>query len=57
MEKAQALLKNTDMPIGKIAYEVGYNDQSYFTKVFKKRVHCTPKAFRDSTFKLPPSRG
>ena len=57
MEKAQALLKNTDMPIGKIAYEVGYNDQSYFTKVFKKRVNCTPRAFRDGAFKFPPSCG
>ena len=56
MEKAQALLKNTDMPIGKIAHEVGYKDQSYFTRAFKKSVCCTPKALRDSALKLPLSQ-
>jgi YesN/AraC family two-component response regulator len=57
MEKAQTLLKTTDMPIAKIAYEVGYKDQSYFTRVFKKSVHGTPKTFRGSTVKLPLSHG
>ena len=56
MDKAQALLKNTDMPIGKIAYEVGYKDQSYFAKAFKKSVRCTPKALRDSVLRLPLSQ-
>jgi branched-chain amino acid transport system substrate-binding protein len=57
MEKAQTLLRNTDMPIGKIAHDVGYKDQSYFTRVFKKSTQCTPKVFRDSTFKVPVRRG
>jgi AraC-like DNA-binding protein len=46
------MLKNTDMPISKIAHEVGYGDQSYFTKVFKRNLNCTPKDFRGSTLKL-----
>jgi len=32
------------------ALEVGYPDQSYFTKVFKKVEKCTPKTFREKTF-------
>ena len=56
IEKAQALLKQTDMPIGTIAHEVGYKDQSYFTRAFKKSTHCTPKAFRDSLVRLPLGR-
>jgi YesN/AraC family two-component response regulator len=52
IEKAKAMLKNTDMPISKIAHEVGYGDQSYFTKVFKKNLNCTPKDFRGSTLKF-----
>jgi branched-chain amino acid transport system substrate-binding protein len=52
IEKAKAMLKNTDMPISKIAHEVGYGDQSYFTKVFKRNLNCTPKDFRGSTLKL-----
>jgi branched-chain amino acid transport system substrate-binding protein len=52
IEKAKALLKQTDMPISKIAHEVGYGDQSYFTKVFKKNLNCTPKDFRCSGLKF-----
>ncbi|MCX5812663.1 MAG: ABC transporter substrate-binding protein [Proteobacteria bacterium] len=52
IEKAKAMLKNTDMSISKIAHEVGYGDQSYFTKVFKKNLNCTPKDFRGSTLKF-----
>jgi two-component system response regulator YesN len=52
IEKAKAMLKNTDMPISKIAHEVGYGDQSYFTKVFKRNLNCTPKDFRGSILKL-----
>lgn len=45
IEKAEALLKDRELSISQIALEVGFSDQSYFTKVFKKVEKCTPKAF------------
>lgn len=46
MERAKKLLKETDLGIMQVALESGYCDQSYFTKVFKREVGFTPKAFR-----------
>jgi two-component system response regulator YesN len=46
VERAKVLLKDRELPISQIALEVGYPDQSYFTKVFRKIERCTPKAFR-----------
>lgn len=39
-------LKKSNKPINIIAEKVGYDDSSYFTKVFKKIVGMTPSAFR-----------
>jgi two-component system response regulator YesN len=52
VEKAKAQLKDRELPISQIALEVGFPDQSYFTKVFKKIEKCTPKAFRQNISKL-----
>jgi len=49
IDKAKALLKERELPISQIALDVGFPDQSYFTKVFKKVERCTPKAFRQNT--------
>jgi len=51
IEKAKALLKERELPISQIALEVGFPDQSYFTKVFKKIERCSPKTFRQSTLR------
>jgi len=48
IDKAKVLLKERELPISQIALEVGFPDQSYFTKVFKKIERCTPKAFRQN---------
>ena len=32
--------------IASIAYELGFQDPAYFSRLFKKRVGVTPKAFR-----------
>ncbi|MEW6376696.1 MAG: AraC family transcriptional regulator, partial [Thermodesulfobacteriota bacterium] len=48
IEKAKVLLKDKELPISQVALEVGFPDQSYFTKVFKKIEKCTPKAFRQN---------
>ena len=48
MSKAQELLKNTDLPITDIAFEVGYQTHSYFTNLYHKVTGITPRQFRDS---------
>ena len=46
IENAKNAIRTTDLPFGQIAVSVGYDNGSYFSKVFKKSVGCTPSAFR-----------
>ena len=46
VEKAEYLLVHSDQPLSIIALEAGFQDQSYFTKVFKKFRHVTPLTYR-----------
>jgi AraC family transcriptional regulator len=39
-------LVNTDLPLGAIALDLGFYDQSHFTKVFRHFTGVTPGAFR-----------
>lgn len=47
IEKACEFLKQ-DMPISSVSSLVGYSDQSYFSKVFKKFTGFTPSSYRKS---------
>ena len=47
--QAKVLLKNSNMPIVEVSIAVGFENQSYFSKVFKKHLGMTPKQFRDSS--------
>ena len=42
IERAEELLRQTDIPVREIAPRVGYTDANYFTKVFKRHCGCTP---------------
>lgn len=42
------LLQETDKKIGEIANLTGFNNISYFNKVFLKVIGCTPKEYRNS---------
>ncbi len=55
IERSKVLLKDRELPISQIALEVGFPDQSYFTKVFKKIEKCTPMKFRNTTELAAPS--
>lgn len=46
LQKAKDMLINTDFPIGKIAVDSGFNDQNYFSRIFKKTTGMSPKEFR-----------
>ena len=44
--EAKRLLQATDLSFSAIARRTGFKDQSYFTKVFKSHLGCTPTEFR-----------
>ena len=43
---AKILLKSTDLSLSEISYQIGYSDQSYFTKIFKRLEMITPLQYR-----------
>lgn len=49
---AQELLKSPALSISRVAYECGYDNYSYFTKVFKKKFGETPREYRSRYEKL-----
>lgn len=46
MEKAKAILKNTDAKLNEIAKRTGYNDLFYFSSQFKKNIGMSPSKYR-----------
>ncbi len=46
VEKARQLLRATSLSITEIAMRVGFEDFSYFGRVFHKYCACSPRAFR-----------
>jgi len=49
--EAKRLLVNQDMSITEISNELNFNDNSYFTKFFKKQTGITPEEFRRNIIK------
>ena len=47
IEKAQQLIANSDTNLTEIAFLVGYNDYSYFNRVFKKNTGMSPREYRN----------
>ena len=48
VEKSKKLLSNTDMSILDVAVAVGFNNQNYYSTVFKKFTGETPFSYRSS---------
>jgi len=46
LEKAKKMLKDGSMIIKEITADVGYNDQNYFSKLFKQRFGVSPTEYR-----------
>lgn len=46
MEEARHLLESTNLPVGEIAYRVGYYNIAYFSRVFRIRNGATPAEYR-----------
>jgi len=48
--KAKAMLLNSNDTVKEIAYNLGFNDEKYFMKVFKEHENLTPTQFRNAYF-------
>ncbi len=46
IRKAAGLLEKTNLTAKDIAFDCGFNDVSYFTKIFREQYGCTPAAYR-----------
>ncbi|MBM7573249.1 AraC family transcriptional regulator [Aquibacillus albus] len=47
LQEAKELLKNTDIPISTVVEQVGYDNISYFYRIFKNKYGQTPRKFRE----------
>jgi AraC family transcriptional regulator, transcriptional activator of pobA len=50
--EAKNLLTYTDKTVSEIGFDLGYNEKTYFTSVFKKVTGTTPTAFREEMRRL-----
>lgn len=48
LEKAKEKLSTTDLSVGEIAYELGFEHSQSFSKMFKTKTNLSPLAFRAS---------
>jgi len=49
MEKAKKLLGNPHLKIAHIANQVGYQDEKYFSRLFKKVTGLAPNEYRSTS--------
>lgn len=45
--EAKRMLLHSDKTVSEIGYELGYNEKSYFTRVFHSKMDITPSRFRE----------
>jgi AraC family transcriptional regulator len=53
IECAQRLLRETDMPLAQVASTCGFAHQSHLTRVFRKHLGITPRAYRRAGLSCP----
>ena len=46
IQRAMAMLRNTDLNITEVALETGFNDSNYFTRQFRRVIGESPRDFR-----------
>lgn len=55
LQKAKDLLVHSSLSISEISFQVGYEDSSYFSRLFSSSFMLSPSEFRKSKQKLPAS--
>jgi AraC-like DNA-binding protein len=48
INKAKTLLQRSDMNVSEVAYDVGFADPNYFSRIFSKEVGITPTEYARS---------
>ncbi len=56
IEQSKTLLRNSTISLVDVAGLVGFEDQSYFTKVFKRIAGISPGRYRETIGRVPPSQ-
>lgn len=46
IDRAKVLLRDSDARINEVAYTLGYSNQEYFARTFKKRIGVTPNEYQ-----------
>jgi signal transduction histidine kinase/ligand-binding sensor domain-containing protein/DNA-binding NarL/FixJ family response regulator len=46
LNRSAVLLKQGDLTVSEISYQVGFDDPYYFSKCFKSHFNCTPSSYR-----------
>ncbi len=49
LTEAKRMLLYSDKTVSEIGYDLGYNEKSYFTRVFHAKIEVTPSRFREMT--------
>lgn len=55
IKEAKRLLKTGLLSITEICFQIGYNDLTYFERVFKKSENCSPSSYRKKFNQIFPS--
>ena len=50
-ERAKQMLRETDLTVKQVAFELGYSDSKYFMKIFKSYESITPSGYRNSYYR------
>ncbi|GHU68860.1 transcriptional regulator [Spirochaetia bacterium] len=56
IDRARILLNTTDLAISEIADHLGYKDQSYFSRLFKKYTKVSPLSYKKGRAAIPVNR-
>ena len=48
IEKSKRLLKESDLQINEIAFELGFESPNYFSRIFKKEIGISPISYRET---------
>jgi transcriptional regulator GlxA family with amidase domain len=46
LEEAKQILETSDLPVEAVALEVGYQDNGFFGRLFRRRIGMTPAQYR-----------
>ncbi len=57
MDRAASLLSSGQYTVSEVAYMVGYEDRSYFSRIFRKHKGCTPGSLSGRTIETTDSSG